>query len=74
MAGRKMKTRQGLIATVTRNHSKRVRISRGWTDPGYARILRAGVVSIQMLMAGYIVKTRNTEHEPRQAEKWRAEK
>jgi hypothetical protein len=31
-----------------------------WAEPGYARILRACVVSIQMLMSRHIIKTRNT--------------
>jgi hypothetical protein len=35
------------------------------TEPGYARILRAGVVSLQMLMSGLLVKTRNTNPDSR---------
>jgi hypothetical protein len=57
MAGRKMKTRHGLIAILLPAIVLHLGIG---AEPGYARILRAGVVSIQMLMSEHIVKTRNT--------------
>jgi hypothetical protein len=57
MAGRKMKTRQGLIAFLL--PAIVLILGLAWTEPGYARILRAGVMSIQKLISGHIVKTRN---------------